>query len=144
MNGIIFLHTKSKILNFRTVTVVTSRSAKTMIEEMTKVVKLYTARGFNVSICDGDDKFDVAEFKTEMLPITINVSLAGEHVGFIEESICVVKERFCCVFSMLPYNRYPKIMIRHCGYMVIKHLNAFPTKNGASEEIRVPTATMGT
>ena len=42
---------------------------------------------------------------------------------------------------MLPYNRY--IWIRHCAYTVIKHLNAFPTKNGASDKLSPNTIVTG-
>lgn len=64
------------ILNFQAITVVLSRSAATMIEVLKSVEDMYTSRGFNISICHGDNEFNAVELKAEFRNVIFNIIAA--------------------------------------------------------------------
>ena len=60
----------------------------------------------------------------------INVMAAQEHVSDIERAICVIKERYRCLWHQLLFKAMPRIMIQEAAKHVVKWLNAFPPKGG--------------
>ncbi len=52
-------------------------------------------------------------------PIEINTTASREHVGEIERSNCVVKERVRSISSTLPYKVLPKQVVIHVVYYVV-------------------------
>jgi hypothetical protein len=67
--------------------------------------------------------------------VEINTTAAREHVGEIERSHRTLKERARCVVSDLPYTVLPMQMVIHLVYFVVLWLNAFPNKQGISENL---------
>ncbi len=55
-----------------------------------------------------------------------------EHVGVIERAIRVIKERCRCVCHAIPYKYYTKLMLRSLIAVVIRWINAFPSKGSIS------------
>ena len=68
-------------------------------------------------------------------PIATNIVAAGEHVGPVERSIRTIKEGTRYHVHRLPYDRYPKVMVRGCCVKVIKDLNNMPAEGGVSRTI---------
>ena len=63
VNGNIFLHTKSQKVNFLTFKHCTSRSLRTIITALEKVMHQYDCRGFNITDMHADKEFDKTELK---------------------------------------------------------------------------------
>jgi hypothetical protein len=55
-----------------------------------------------------------------------------EHVPKIESYVRTVKERYRAVYSTLPFNRFPTIMIIEMVNAAVFWLNAFPYLRGVS------------
>lgn len=132
INGITFLHTKSFKLNFRTTSVVSSRSCKQILQNLQPILRMYQACGFKIQAINGDDEFDIDKLHAEFLRINFNIVAANAYVGFIEESIRVIKVCIQCTTCSLPFTCYPKIMIRYIVKWVLHNLNSFPSTNGIS------------
>ncbi len=58
VQGIPFLHTILRKLQFRTVTQVTSRKKEIMLKETKKIIQLYEQRGFQVMDIHADNEFE--------------------------------------------------------------------------------------
>ena len=70
LNGNVFLHTKTRNINYRTVSAVSSRSASVIISNLTMIRKMYHTRGFTITAYEGDPEFDIAELQQFALPAT--------------------------------------------------------------------------
>ena len=151
VHGLIFLHTKSRKLNFCMASLVSSRSFAQIMQNLKLVFNVYKIRGFKIRSVTGDDEFDiqelhpaVAEAGTAEAPAVLNIVGAGAHVGFIEEDIRVIKERARCITCALPFTFYPKIMIRFLIKWILRNLNAFPSKNSVSDSMGPSMIVCGT
>ena len=80
-----------------------------MAKGIKAVLNMYNGRGLEVEQINGDNKF--ACIRDEVIPATLNIVAAEEHVGDIERSVRTIKERTRCHVHRLPYKRYPKEMI---------------------------------
>ena len=63
INGNIFLHTKSQKVNFLTAQYCTSRSLRTVIIAVEKVMHKYDCRGFQITDIHADNEFDKELFR---------------------------------------------------------------------------------
>ena len=135
VNGLPFLHTKSETINFLTVQSGKTRNTRSILEGLSTVIKLYNNRGFKVRGIFGDNEFDIANLRTELLPTILHVFAAGEHCPIAERSIRTIKERCRCVCHSVPYKRYTKLMVYGLIDSTIYWLNSFPSKGGASQTI---------
>ena len=54
---------------------------------------------------------DFEKLRDKLPNVTLNTTVAQEHVGEIERKIRVVKERVMSTMSILPYKLLPKLMI---------------------------------
>jgi hypothetical protein len=73
VNGIAFIHSISRKIQFRTVRQVSNRSKKTILKEIRSVRKLYNGRGFRVVKVRGDGEFkgleaDISPIRLEIVP----------------------------------------------------------------------------
>ena len=73
--------------------------------------KLFVSRGLDISTAWADNEFE--KVRDHVQPLQVETVGRGEHVGDIERSIRVCKERVRCTTTSLPYKKYPKIMIDH-------------------------------
>jgi hypothetical protein len=99
--------------------------------ETQAVINMYKARGFNISRVEADREFFC--ITNDILPTTLNVADADDHVHEVERSIRTVKERTRCTVQGLPFKRIPKAMMRAAIEGAHKALNQFPANNGVSD-----------
>ena len=62
----------------------------------------------------------------------INLTIANEHVPYIERRTRLVKERTRAVRNILNFNKIPKFLTIYIVSTVFKMLNYFPVKGGVS------------
>ena len=127
VNGNIFLHTKTNKVNFLTALYCTSRSLRTIMTVLEKVINKYSCRSFNICNFHGDNEFDKDIIKKFLNPALLHIYGQNEHVGPIERSVRTVKERFRSTCSNVPYKRFTILMVRSLVEGIIAVLNAFPS-----------------
>ena len=93
VNGVPFLTTLSRKIKLRTVEHIQSRTAASLSNALTKILKLYARGGFVVNLIMMDGEFAKLESSFEL--VEINTTAARKHVGKIERSIYTIKERDC-------------------------------------------------
>ena len=58
MNKLVFLHTKSENINYRSVQALKSRNMTKIVQGINIVKNKYEARGFEIQCCHTDNKFN--------------------------------------------------------------------------------------
>ena len=124
VHGILFLHTISKLLTFRTIGVIPNRRKATILESLQDVIRMYVSRGFRLGAVEGDNEF--ACMKTDLMPVNLNITAKDDHVPEVERSIRTVKERHRVCLHGLPYKRIPAIMIIAAVTRANASLNQLP------------------
>jgi hypothetical protein len=143
VNGISFLHTISRNIQFRSVSVTRSRSARECARHLMAVIQTYEIRGFSVVRIEGDNEFDSNDVRQAIAPRHLVISGRNEHVGPVERSIRTIKERARCTCHALPYKRYTKVMVRSLVEQSVHWLNNFPADDGVSEVLSPATIVQG-
>ena len=69
VQGMLFLHTKSRKLKLRTLTSVENRSKKTIVTELKKIFNIYTSRGFVVERVIANLEFECV--RDNILPVQL-------------------------------------------------------------------------
>ena len=93
-------------------------------------VKILTAH-----MCQSRSKKVINEFasiREYLLPIQLHVYGKDEYVGVIERALRVTNERCRCACHAIPYKYYTKLMLRSLIAVVIRWINAFPSKGSVS------------
>jgi hypothetical protein len=67
--------------------------------EAKAVINMYETRGFNITQIKGDREFSC--ITNDVLPVTLNVADADDHVHEVERSIRTVKEQTRCTIQGL-------------------------------------------
>jgi hypothetical protein len=133
VQGLTFLHTISRGIGFRTVSLVAERTKPIILKEVQAVLNVYTSRGFNVCDIHGDNEFNC--IREHVRPVQVNIVPADSHVGEIERSIRTIKERLRACVHGLPFKRLPKLFLTHMVYDAVRCLNMFPWANGISASL---------
>jgi hypothetical protein len=133
VQGLIFMHTISRGIGFRTVSRVPDRNKPTLVQEIKAVINLYSSRGFTVCDVHGDNEFSC--IREELRPIQLDIVPADSHVGEIERSIRTIKERLRSCVHGLPFKRLPKLLLTHMVSESVRCLNLFPWANGISDSL---------
>ena len=142
VQGLVFFHTVSRHLEFRTVRSVADRGKPVILKELLHAALLYQHRGFDVRDVHGDHEFECV--RDELRPIELNIVPADCHVGEVERSIRTIKERLrTCVHGLL-FACLPKLFICHMVDDVVRNLNQFPWKQGVSDTISPAGLVTGT
>jgi len=81
-NGNPFFHTKSRLIDFRTVATIPSRSKTVLLRETKNVLNMYESRGYNVPDIHANKEF--ACIRNDVLPIHMNIADADDHVPEVE------------------------------------------------------------
>ena len=86
-------------------------------------------------MCDihADNEFEC--IREEVRPVEVNVVTTDSHVGKVERSVRTIKERLRTCVHGLPFERLPKLMIRHMVVEAVRCLNQFPWKHGISVDM---------
>ncbi len=109
VNGLPFLVTSLRGISLVTIEYLKSRTAKSLIDTLERVVRIYETAGFIVQTTLMDMEFE--KLRDKLPSGILNTTAAQEHVGEIKRKIQVVKERARCTTSILPYKLLPKLMI---------------------------------
>ena len=100
VNSVPFHISKSRKIEYGTITAVDNLSVDTMLKCTTSIITKYKSRGINIDEVMADNQFKPIADKLN--PTLLNVCAPNEHVGDIENFIKVIKERSRCVHSALP------------------------------------------
>ena len=135
VNGMSFLHTVSRNIQFRSISRTRTRSAREYSRVIKEVINKYELRGFRVSTVEGDNEFDTVDLRNVLQHRNLMIAGRNEHVGPVERSIRTIKERARCTCHSLPYKRYPRIMLQSLIENSVFWLNNFPANDGVSETL---------
>ncbi len=141
VQGMMFFHTISRKLKFRTVSPIADRKQPTLLRELQSVCNLYTKRGFELSEIHCDMEFGC--LRDDMYPIPLNLTPRDAHVGEVERSIRTIKERVRSDIHDLPFKRLPKLMVAELVRRAIFFLNQCPAVDGVSETMSPFTIVTG-
>jgi hypothetical protein len=133
VNGVPFLVSVARGLNFITVEHTKTRTAKNLAECVRHIIDMYSRGGFQVGTVLMDNEF---ESLRNLIPIlSINTTAAKEHVPEIERRIRTIKERGRAILNTLPFKKLPLIVLIELIHHVVMWLNAFPSKSGVSSTL---------
>ena len=110
-----------------------NRKTGTIIHIIRKILKIYSSRGFIISDIFGDNEFDVDDIKSAILPATMHICAAGEHVPKIYHPILMIKERGRTICHSLPFSSFPKIMTKSLARVITQWINTFLSTGGISD-----------
>jgi hypothetical protein len=141
VQGLCFLHTISRDIQFCTVHPVPNRSAPVMKKVLLSVLRQYSDRGFQVVTISADAEFSV--LRDTVGPIRLDIVPTDQHVGEVERLIRTIKERLRSCVHGLPYRRLPRVMIVSMVIDVVRLLNMFPSITGVSSTLSPSTIVTG-
>ena len=134
INGIAFLLTISKAIQYLTIIYMKNREKKTLMKSVDEAFALYNNAGFVIKSFHADNEFECIKPELEANDIDVNICAADEHVPQAERAIRLVKERFRCLWHSCHFGRWPRVMIVKGAYKCRDDLNAFPPKGGISQQ----------
>jgi hypothetical protein len=108
-----------------------------MVKHIDSALKLYRARGFNVTDVHADVELEC--IREHILPVNINTVAADGHAG--QRYIRTIKERSRSTVHGFPFKRLPKILVREICKCSVTCLNQLPADNGELD-IMSPTTIM--
>ena len=127
VNGLAFLYTKTKPLNYITIqSLHLGKKTHHIIPRLKYVMEKYTSRGYLITDVFTDNKFDRDEYCQVFLPANLHLCATGKHVPIIERSIQTIKERVGSTLQGLPYTTLPRLMYTSLLERVERTLNNFP------------------
>jgi hypothetical protein len=141
VQGMCFLHSISRTIAFRTLSHVTSRGKRTILDEFRRILRLYQPRGFRVRDVHADNEFEC--IRDDIRPIELDIVPADSHVGEVERSVRTLKERTRCTVHGLPYKRLPKLMVREILKKELACLNMFPQPGSIAGNVSPNTIVTG-
>ena len=126
INGIHFINTISRHVNFMTAEHIANAEASTLQESIRKLKQVNMQRGFNITNILIYGQFNCIRGNLVELQINLNICSNEEHVGEIERLNCMIKEQVGGIYNMLPFNKLPGLIIVELVALVIFWLNALP------------------
>ena len=130
INAIPFFITISRNLHFGTIEVLPNQQEATIKNKLWAVIHLYEQRGLQVTSIMADPEFEPLQ---AVFP-SLNTCGADEHVPEIERFIRTVKDRVRSVYHSLPYKYIPRLLLVHLVKAAVFWLNAFPHRDGISDQ----------
>ena len=141
VNGNLFLHTKSRMLHFRTAVAVQDRTKATIPKHIKPAIALHNTRSFVFNELIADNVFEC--IKDDIIPVLLNLVARGKHYGIIESYIKFLKERLCCLWNGLSFPCVPRIMITTGIAFCIDMINTLPAGDGISNTLSPATIVTG-
>ena len=80
MNGNIFFHTKLEKMDFLTAQSCSSRSMRTILTALEKIINTYTCRSFRITNYHGDNEFDKEAIRDFLEPAILHIYGREVHV----------------------------------------------------------------
>ncbi|KAI2512474.1 Reverse transcriptase (RNA-dependent DNA polymerase) [Fragilaria crotonensis] len=134
VNGLSFLTTVSRNIQYRTAQYVKHQTADIYREVLGQIFRVYNAGGFQVTIIRCDNEFrPLIEPLADEFHVAMNFANAQEHVPEAERNNRVIKERVRATYHRLPYRQLTRTMVKMLVSESAKKLNFFPSKNGVSK-----------
>jgi hypothetical protein len=145
VNGIPFLLTLSRKLQFTAVNHLPNRKVSEVFKAFKEIYGYYRKRGFRITVVHVDNEFEPLAELIEAMPggPKVNVASSNEHVPEIERRIRVVKERCRATRHGLPFSRLPVLLVIYIVFTCVKQLNLFPTKGSILDNISPKTLLSG-
>ena len=135
VNNLPFFTSISRNLKFSTIQFLPNRKSET-IGNALKIVKLVYGRGgFRIRTVLADGEFEHLRDICLELNVYLNTTSANEHVPEIERQIRIIKERARAIWTMSPFEWWPRRLVIELMSFVIFWLNSFPTKYGVSHTL---------
>jgi hypothetical protein len=130
VNRSAYIHTITEYIKFRTLSNILNGNANTLRTEIRSVLDLYHACGFQINRIDGGQEF--SSIALNMLPTTLNIADADDHVPRVEMSIRTIKERTWSTVQGLPFQKFPRILTKAIVEAANRSLYQLPPKDSAS------------
>ena len=143
VKGNIFFHAKSNKINFITAQYCTSRSLRTIITALEKVMNKDSARSSNITEYHADNDFDKSVLRDFLEPVLLHIYSRKEHVGPIERPIHTIRERWRSTSNGIPYRRITILMVRWIVEGIVEILNTFPSEGCISDTLSPSTIVEG-
>jgi hypothetical protein len=142
VNGIPFMVSISRKINFTTVEYLLGRKQPQLVSSIKKIINLYRTRGFTIDTALMDREFEC--LRSDLPELNLNTTAASEHVPDVERQIRVLKERPRAIRSTLPFQAIPGQIIIELVYYAAFWLNAFPPSSGVYSTYSPQTIMTGT
>ena len=121
VNGLVFMAVKSDdITNYLAIDNMDNKYAATIIKHLSTIIKKFTSRGFTISDIFADGEFETDDIITSVVPATLHICSADEHVPKIERAIRTIKERARTVCHTLTYDAFPMLMTTSLTRNIVK------------------------
>ena len=134
VNGLAFLTTVSRNLQYRTAQFVKHQTPGVYREVLQEIFRVYNTGGFQVTTIRCDNEFrPLIEPLANEFNVDMNFANAQEHVPEAERNNRVIKDRVRATFHRLPYRRLTRTMVKVLVSDSAKKLNFFPAKHGVSK-----------
>ena len=134
VNGLRFLTTVSRFIQYRTAQYVKHQTAANYHEVSGDIFRIYNVGGFRIMqiFCDNEFRPLVDPLQDEF-SVAINFANPQEHVPEAERNNRVIKERVRATYHRLPYKHLTRTMVKMLVTEAAKKLNFFPAKHGVSK-----------
>ena len=128
IEGVIFLISVSKPLDYLMATNIISKSTEIVWKALWAQINAYKARSFSVNILLSDGEGAIAALSSRLNNegIKVDPSGTGQHVPAVENKIRQVKERTRAHLSVLPFN-LPFILLTWLVYFCVSRINMMPS-----------------
>ena len=134
VNGITFLTTVSRHIQYRTAQYVKHQTAIAYREALGQIFRIYNAGGFRITMIHCDNEFrPLVEPLENEFNVAMNFANPQEHVPEAERNNRVIKERVRATYHRLPYIHLTRMLVKMLVTESAKKLNFFPAKNGVSQ-----------
>ena len=128
VNGLCFLYTKSKDINFNTIQHLPNWHNFKLLKTLKHVISKYMTCQFTITDIFANNEFDHDDLHHVALPANLYIYFAqGEHIPIIKHSICIVKDQSRAIYQGLPYLHFPKLMTISLLKSIEWWLNILPT-----------------
>ena len=120
-------------IRYRSSVKLKNRTAEELYSALDQIFRVYNHAGFFIKNIHCDNEFrSIMDAVKDELGCTMNYYPAQEHVSEAERNIRTIGERIRALFHLLPYNKLPKVMLKHLTLLCTRQLNYFPAKGGVS------------
>jgi hypothetical protein len=133
VNGLAFLTTVSRHLQYRTAQYVKQQTATVYRDLISQIFCIYNAGGFRITMIHCDNEFrPLIDPLAHEFNVAMNFANPQEHVPEAERNNRVIKERVRATYHRLPYKHLTRTLVKILVTESAKKLNFFPAKNGVS------------
>ena len=126
INGQQYLLTKSAKINLHYIQAWKSRGKVDLKKGLDIVKQTYKSRGSNITQYHGDNESE--KIGPHLIPSTLHICAADEHIGGIDRASSTVKERVWRSFHSTPYKIFTKLMNKAVIQYAIYWLNTPPLR----------------